>query len=597
MSATIVSEAAGHTTTAVSSDTYAIGATYAAGSAAFIIISCNTKTRTISSVTDSASNTGWVQLCGDGASGAGSVFIWWNPSLPASITSITGHYSGTSKVDWTAMNVTGLAGTVQVTGTSTDHTTSATSGSSSMTTTGAAFLVAAACASATTVNSVSGDVTVLQENPSGSGVGQGVAAWSETAAGTYTATFTYGAAATSTTAIVALNLAGGGTVSGTASNVTSAPGAATGVASNHQFSGTAAGPTAAPGAATGAATRHLFSGAASGNTTSPGAVTGTVQNHLFEGTASGPTGSSGAATGVASAHAVHGTAAGPTGTSGAASGAASTHTVSATAGGAVPAPGAATGVATPHAIQGQARGPVAPPPIVFDAAADVGFGTNNYTNEGNLVLIFVAYAGTAVNVTSATYGGQALTFLARDIASGNGVECWALLNPPTGTNALAVTLSGAAGGDVNVVSFENVRSLGDVVHGNSSGSITLTSPSITGEAGGLLVGGTVSGGGDAVSTSPQVDLVTDHGGETASSLPADGTAQTMTWNMTSGTPNCAAVVVALNPMVSGLAIGAASTHTVSATADGHVTTSQVAIGQALGEVTSAYRRRPRPSVQ
>ena len=259
MAASIGNLNVGHTTALASTDTVALNA--AAGSAGIVTVAMNTKTRTLTSVTDSAGNSGWVVFDGGGGSGEGNIWIAWNPNLTSAITTITFHYSGTTKVTWTTMEVTGLAGTVQAHGLD-HHTVAATTGASALTTTGDVFIVGAAGAPSTTISSVDAPFT-LQESDSGSGIGSGMAAVEETSNGTYTATFHYAASVGSTTVIAAFDVAGG------ASPATIILGEAT---STPQ----AFGPTLVPGAKTLTLGEATSSPSAFGLTLAPGARTITL---------------------------------------------------------------------------------------------------------------------------------------------------------------------------------------------------------------------------------------------------------------------------------------------------------------------------------
>ena len=165
-----------------------------AGNAVILVIACVTKTRTISSVTDSASNSGWVNANtnGGGGSTSGYCAIWWNPSLPSSITTVTLHYSGTTKVQVGVLEVTGLAGTVDVSPARQDNTTATTSPGITATTTNADDFLVCGVGATTAPTAASSPFTLQAGATGGSGVGIriGVATDEETSTGTYTCTFT-----------------------------------------------------------------------------------------------------------------------------------------------------------------------------------------------------------------------------------------------------------------------------------------------------------------------------------------------------------------------------------------------------------------------
>lgn len=186
--ATKISDAVAQTPSA------AMALTCSAGNAVILIIGCVTKTRTVSSVTDSAGNTGWVRANanGGGSSTAGFCDIWWNPNLAAGITTVQLAYSGTSKVQVGVLEVSGLAGSVDVSPARTDTTVAATTTAVAATTTNADDFLVAGYGASGAVTSVASPFTLSAGASGGAGVGinMGVATDEETATGTYTATFT-----------------------------------------------------------------------------------------------------------------------------------------------------------------------------------------------------------------------------------------------------------------------------------------------------------------------------------------------------------------------------------------------------------------------
>jgi len=172
----------------------ALSLSCSAGHAVILCIACVTKTRTISSIADSAGNTGWVRANANGGGGstAGFMDIWWNPSLTSSITSVTLTYSGTTKVQIGVLEVTGLSGTVDVSPARTDTTVAATTTAVAATTTNADDFLVAGYGGVGAPSSVSSPFTLQASATGGSGVGitVGVATVEEVATGTYTATFT-----------------------------------------------------------------------------------------------------------------------------------------------------------------------------------------------------------------------------------------------------------------------------------------------------------------------------------------------------------------------------------------------------------------------
>lgn len=213
MSATIANDGVAGTSTAATSSTLSVTGT--AGNAMILAAALGTKTRTLASVTDSASNSGWVVLTGAGSSSGGNCWLAWNPNLTSGITSVTLTFGGgTSRVSMGWMDVSGLTGVVDGTPASSDNTTASSAPAISITTTNADdFIVAAlGLAASATLNSI--DSPFAQEvNATGQGGGLLLiipATTEQVSTGTYTCTWRLAAALVNTTAIAAFKVAGGG---------------------------------------------------------------------------------------------------------------------------------------------------------------------------------------------------------------------------------------------------------------------------------------------------------------------------------------------------------------------------------------------------
>lgn len=212
MSATIV-QATKISDAVANNPSAAMAVTCSADHAVILAIACVTKTRTVSSIADSAGNTGWVHLAGGGSSTAGFCDLWWNPNLAAGITSITLTYSGTTKVQVSVLEVSGLTGVADVSAGPTNNTTAATTAAQAVTTTNADDFIVAAIGAVTGPSAVAGPFTLSAGATGSTGVGisTGVATVEELTTGTYTATFTI-PSEVSTTAIASFKVATGGGV-------------------------------------------------------------------------------------------------------------------------------------------------------------------------------------------------------------------------------------------------------------------------------------------------------------------------------------------------------------------------------------------------
>lgn len=188
----------------------AMSLTCSSGSAVILCCACVTKTRTITSVADSATNTGWAHVVGGGGSGAGYCDIWWNPALSSGITTITLTYNLATKVQIGVLEVTGLAGTVDATNGPTNNTSVTTAPADTVTTTVADDFIVCGIGAVGAPSSVASPFFLQAGATGGSGVGLriGVAADEEVTTGNYTSTFTT-TSEVSTTAIAAFPVSTG----------------------------------------------------------------------------------------------------------------------------------------------------------------------------------------------------------------------------------------------------------------------------------------------------------------------------------------------------------------------------------------------------
>lgn len=182
------------------------------GNAVILCISCVTKTRTISSITDNGSNTGWGQLSGGGGSSFGSCFIWWLPNVVHALTTITITQSGTSKTQVGYLEVSGLTGVADPVGASTNQSASTTPAQAVTTTNADDFIVQGIGCNTATASAVSAPFSPIQLQANTAGINN-VVCWSEqTSTGTYTATWTLTSSVVSTTASAAFKVATSGNV-------------------------------------------------------------------------------------------------------------------------------------------------------------------------------------------------------------------------------------------------------------------------------------------------------------------------------------------------------------------------------------------------
>jgi hypothetical protein len=79
------------------------------------------------------------------------------------------------------------------------------------------------------------------------------------------------------------------------------------------------------------------------------------------------------------------------------------------------------------------------------------------TGNNRILVVSTANPGTSVAVSSVTYGGTALTRLSQNLSAGASTEIWYLLNPPSGTATVSVSLASSAKFAGGSVSYRNVH--------------------------------------------------------------------------------------------------------------------------------------------
>jgi hypothetical protein len=192
----------------------------------------------------------------------------------------------------------------------------------------------------------------------------------------------------------------------------------------------------------------------------------------------------------------------------------------------------------------------------------------------NRYLIVQVNIGSAtVSVSGVTYDGAPLTRLIRNVASGNGVEFWGLVNPAIGANTVAITLSGAAGTAQAAISCGSSDETLDVALAGvpANGVSATASAAIQASSGDLLVLGLVSGDGGALPTAPATSLWNDHAGDEACSVAANGSLQTIAFTMSGSTTWGVALVAVHATAPTNTVASLAVQRAVYAALSGHLT--------------------------
>lgn len=118
-----------------------------------------------------------------------------------------------------------------------------------------------------------------------------------------------------------------------------------------------------------------------------------------------------------------------------------------------------------------------------------GNGAVNHTASGADRAVYLIYAIDAATITGATYGGTAMTEIARlnDLDADRIVVVYRLVNPATESQATTVT-GGQGWGEVAVVSFQGVhQSLPEGTIATATGSSTGPTVDASSEVGGMVL--------------------------------------------------------------------------------------------------------------
>ncbi len=115
--------------------------------------------------------------------------------------------------------------------------------------------------------------------------------------------------------------------------------------------------------------------------------------------------------------------------------------------------------------------------ITFGNTGSFGASSGAFNNNGNYLL--VAISETANTVTGITYNGVAMTQIGTSVhntVSGRYIWLWGLLNPPQGSNTVAI--SGGANFSVGCLSLSGI-SFASPFSGVATNDVTSPTPSVT----------------------------------------------------------------------------------------------------------------------
>lgn len=130
--------------------------------------------------------------------------------------------------------------------------------------------------------------------------------------------------------------------------------------------------------------------------------------------------------------------------------------------------------------------------VRIPAASSYSF--SHTQNTGNNRCLVVIIACPAVSTTGVTYGGVAMTNVRNDsTAYSTGWSVWRLLNPPTGSNTVAVTLNTASFNSTSTVcySFTDCAGIGNTSFNNTQSVNQTTSLTISNNS--MVIGTVISG--------------------------------------------------------------------------------------------------------
>ena len=191
--------------------------------------------------------------------------------------------------------------------------------------------------------------------------------------------------------------------------------------------------------------------------------------------------------------------------------------------------------------------------------------SHTVTGSDLILIVFAFIDQTGNSVSSVTYNGENLTFLATANQSGNGeIEAWYLINPSTGANNVVLTMSAGSNGGVSATSLTGID-VRDPIRSYTTGTGATSSSSVTYDRNnsssgvlvidGLVMNGFNSGDGTNMSGVPsssqteRLDFKCDQWqrGLVSTKQVTDGNT-TMSWTLSGGTlQGWASVAIVLNP--------------------------------------------------
>lgn len=194
--------------------------------------------------------------------------------------------------------------------------------------------------------------------------------------------------------------------------------------------------------------------------------------------------------------------------------------------------------------------------VAVDSRLDAGDTLSfSYTCSGSnrYLTVGVNMGDRTTTITGITYASIAMAQLNRalPVSSTFSVNLWGLVNPASGSNTVAITLSGASPGvAAGCVSFTGVHQITPTdgaaltVSTNSNPFATAAKTVVTGD---MLVDvvGAFNQVGAITIAAPAISQWDDGSGDAQGTRLGDGTSQTITWTGSSGSPDNAGVMAML----------------------------------------------------
>lgn len=192
------------------------------------------------------------------------------------------------------------------------------------------------------------------------------------------------------------------------------------------------------------------------------------------------------------------------------------------------------------------------------SASSLSWSHTVATGRGNQILIVVVDTG-AASVSSVTYGGQNLSQVSGASASNSGdlLQIWYLLSPPTGANTVVVTPGSTSylnGISASYSGVAQTSTFGTAATNSGNGTTSSTNTVATTKSSQLVIEAIDNSipASDTATASQTKRLQPAGGGTAMGEIAATGSNMTLTWSFGASAGIWVQISVAMNAAVGGV---------------------------------------------